>query len=67
MSSRRERVEECSHGVIHNGIVDDWRTTDEAGIETHAEHFHASPDIANKNEESFSKTVFATKDVSGAG
>lgn len=38
----------CSRGVVYRGPVDDWRTTDEAWIETHAEHFHATDDISDK-------------------
>lgn len=36
----------CSRGVVYRGPVDDWRTTDEAWIETHAEHFHATDAIS---------------------
>ena len=38
----------CSRGIVYRGPVDDWRTTDEALIETHAEHFHATDDISDK-------------------
>ena len=37
----------CSRGVVYQGPVDDWRTTDEAWIETHAEHFHATDGISH--------------------
>ena len=30
---------ECSRGIVYRGVVDDWRTTDEAWIETHALNF----------------------------
>ena len=38
----------CSRGKIYRGPVDDWRNTDYAWIETHAEHFHASDEVANE-------------------
>ena len=38
----------CSRGIVYRGPVDDWRTTDEAWIETHAEHFHATDEISDK-------------------
>ena len=38
---------ECEEDVVYQGVVDDWRTTDEAWIETIAVHFHAPSDIAD--------------------
>lgn len=39
---------ECDEGTVHAGHVDDWRNTDDAWIETVAQHFHATEDIASQ-------------------
>lgn len=38
---------QCEKRTVYRGPVDDWRTTDEAWIETVAVHFHAPDDIAS--------------------
>ena len=38
--------DECQKERIHAGFVDDYRNTDDAWMETVAQHFHATEDIA---------------------
>lgn len=37
----------CDKGSVFAGHVDDWRNTDDAWIETNAQHFHAHEEIAS--------------------
>jgi len=39
---------ECDKGVVYAGLVDDWRNTDDAWIETVAQHYHAPEEIAKQ-------------------
>lgn len=39
---------ECDKGLVYAGLVDDWRNTDDAWIETVAQHFHATEEIAKQ-------------------
>ena len=39
---------ECDTGTVYAGHVDDWRNTDDAWMETVAQHFHASEEIATQ-------------------
>lgn len=47
---------ECDKGRVYAGHVDDWRNTDDAWIETVAEHFHATEEIASELQLSVSDT-----------
>ena len=38
----------CDKGSVFAGHVDDWRNTDDAWIETKAQHFHAPEEIASQ-------------------
>lgn len=38
--------DECYQGSVYAGHVDDWRNTDWVWMETHAVHYHATPEVA---------------------
>ena len=47
---------ECEVGIVYRGVVDDFRNTDHAWLETTAMHFHATPEIGEQLQLSITDT-----------